>query len=165
MLQSLASISDVFREADLQRRIALEEQLDQILENGDESDLIQDLMEKEHEGQDHNEHMYQVNTLIDDYAFQMFCGYVARKARSFSCAKKCEACFSSLTKPSDKPLKETQYLIEKRSRGFLLVASDALYSTLMKVEDTILNVISRSKLHRHILFEGKFKCKHFYRLV
>ena len=171
MIHSLSSVSDVFREADLKRRIAQEEQLDQILENGDDNDLIEGLIDKEQEEQDHNEqnehneHTYQVNTTIDDHAFQMFCGYVARKARTFSCAKKCENCFRTLTKPSDQPLQETQHLIEKRSRGFLLVASDALYGTLKKVEDTNLKVISRSKLHHHILFEGKFISKHVNKIV
>jgi len=64
----------------------------------------------------------------------MLGGYVARKMRANGVAKNCEDCFSSLTAPIGQHLEENQYLIEKRSKGYLLVPSDALFKIIYSVE-------------------------------
>lgn len=162
MLQSLTSFKDALEDPDAERRQKIEEEVDKILDRGDEDALIEKHMFALDENDyvetvaadDPASHTYTTNRKINPYAFQFFGGYVARKARQFSAAKNCEACFKTLVRQSDEAPVETQYLIDKKSRGFLMKASAALYNFLVKLESTILTVINRKKIGRNILWEG-----------
>ncbi|KAK3916461.1 Transposable element P transposase [Frankliniella fusca] len=149
MLESITTLQEVIEETAIEKKIKLEEILDNLLDNGEADEILQNnfLPVNDHD------HSYHFNCTIDKYAFEMFGGYVARKARTFSVAKKCDSCFNSLLRPNDQPLKESQYLIEKRSRGHLLVPSDSLTELLYQVESILLVVFSRSKMNRHILLD------------
>lgn len=162
MLQSLTSFKDALEDPDAERRQKLEEEVDRILDKGDEDALIEKHMfsldpndyKETVAVDDPASHSYHINRKINPYAFQFFGGYVARKARQFSAAKNCEACFKTLIRQSTEAPVETQYLIDKKSRGFLMKASAALYNFLVKLENTILSVINRKKISKHILWEG-----------
>lgn len=165
MLKALTSLSDIIDERDLERKAKLEKALDEILDEGDENNVLErHLCSLSEDGylesvpSAQSEHCYNNNSKINPYAFQMFGGYVARKLRRSCTAKQCENCFNSLSMPSNQPAVETQYLIEKKSRGYLLKPSTQLYNFLVKVEDKILKVLGRTKMQRHILWEGtKFR--------
>ncbi|KAE8749969.1 hypothetical protein FOCC_FOCC003440 [Frankliniella occidentalis] len=147
MLESLTSLKEVIEETDIEKKIKFEEILDNLLDVGGADEI----MENHFIPVNSHDHSYHFNCTIDEYAFEMFAGYVARKARSFSVAKKCDDCFKSLLRPNDLPLKETQYLIEKRSKGNLLVPSDSLRDLLYQIESVLLSVFSKCKMNRNIL--------------
>jgi hypothetical protein len=161
MLKSLTSLADIVEEKNLERKIKLEEELDNILEHGDENAVIENhllsLSEdgyQESSGPQQSEHCYESNRKINPYAFQLFGGYVARRVRQFSTAKSCEDCFNSLSRSAEEAPVETQMLIQKKSRGFLLKPSTQLYNFLHKVENVILTVLGRIRMNRHILLDG-----------
>ena len=168
-MQSLTSLQDALQDPDLERRVKMEEKIDNILDKGDEDAMLENFMTSVDDNgyaenvavNDPASHTYNNNTKINPYAFQYFGGYVARKIRQFTVAKKCEACFKTLIRQSNEEAVETQYLIDKKSRGFLMKASPSLYNLLVKLESTILTVLQRTKINRHILWEGTtiFKSK------
>lgn len=162
MLQTLTSLTDILHEENLARRQKLEEELDRILDQGDEDGIVEshffssetDEYLETATGPVASQHGYNKNTKINPYSFQVFGGYVARKARNLGMAKRCQDCFDSLTKDSDDVV-PTQCLIDKKSRGFLLKASKQLYNFILKVENVILATLSSCKMSRNLLLDGK----------
>ena len=128
MMRSLISVADIFSEKGPNKRVALEEKIDDILSRG-ESDVDLASSGGDETNDPDSDHVYH-DTTVDDYALEVFAGYVARKLRKNSCARKCHDCFLSLTKSEDEPALETQYLIEKRSQGHLLTSSRPLFKLL-----------------------------------
>jgi len=144
-VKAVTSIKDVMNGSDLDKRVALEERFDQILMRGDwPPELVST-------GRDHSYGL----TRINEDAFEMFGGYVARQARKTNCAKTCHECFRSLAQGDNEPTLPTQLWIEKRSHGYLLKPSRPLYNLLKALEEKILEVVDQHPIRRDILV-GKF---------
>jgi len=152
MMRSLISVADIFSEKDPTKRVALEEKIDDILSRG-ERDVDLASSGGDETNDPDGDHVYH-DTTVDDYALEVFAGYVARKLRKNSCARKCHDCFLSLTKSEDEPALETQYLIEKRSQGHRLTSSRPLFKLLKDLEGRIVNVLGSNQVGRHLLLRG-----------
>ena len=143
MLQALLSLPDRFSDEKKRRHIELEKKLHAALDTGEIIDCP------------YLDHSCYQNLTIDLSALKNFGGYVARRARKFTCAKSCDICFNCLKAPEDQPLREDDDIIHGRSKGHLVTPSDPMMDILQKVEMAVLEVFQISHLHQDLLFEGK----------
>ena len=148
MLNALLSSTDLVTE-EKKRRIAFEQELDELLDNGEPVESINAMFD----------HAYTEKNKIDEQALNMFCGYVARKARRATVAKTCDHCFELLQRPEG-TTSERDSLIERRSDGHLLKPSDALYNIVYSLEDAICHTVQNVQLHNNLLFEGNYYRHH-----
>jgi len=122
LVKALANLKDALQESDFDKRVALEEKMDEILMKGEMPPEFASC------GRD-ADHSYGLPS-INEEALEMFAGYVARQAWKSGCAKNCEECFKALVQSEEEETLPTQTWIQRRSHGFLLTPSRPLYTLL-----------------------------------
>ncbi len=146
MLDSLLKVEDLVEEDNRQRRVELENALDEALDSGEIVDCIDKAL---------GDHRYSKDYKLEEKALRYFSGYVARKARKTSTAKTCQECFVALSAPVDQEHMAIDDIIVARSKGNLIIPSDKLWDLVRALEVAVLDTIHVKNLTSNIIFAGK----------
>ncbi|KAK3915244.1 Transposable element P transposase [Frankliniella fusca] len=143
MLDSLLKVEDLVEEDNRQRRVELENALDEALDSGEIVDCIDKAL---------GDHRYSKDYKLEEKALRYFSGYVARKARKTSTAKTCQECFVALSAPIDQEHMAIDDIIVARSKGNLIIPSDKLWDLVRALEVAVLDTIHVKNLTSNIIF-------------
>lgn len=133
MLDSLLKSTDTLATTIDQRKAALEKQLDKILDDGEYTCLIPDLL--------HDHDFLKAPAELNRFVISYVSGYVARKAMLW--CNNCDRCIASLT--SDEPGANTRF-IELKLRGYLLYPSDKLEKLVTLLETSVQTAVANYEM-------------------
>lgn len=124
LLETIVNMRDIMSEQNNQKKIEFEQKIDSILDNNAGEVSVNYLNLEDHD--------YATLSINED-ALTVLSGYVARKMKKTNPAKNCGECSTVLCAPEFCEKNEREKLLSLKSRGYLLVPSQHLYTIIYQV--------------------------------